>query len=95
MFTAQEIIELVKAGVSPAEIVEMQRASSAAGAESTVAAPPREKPAVPAWIVQHAQNKAARRALAATLRESDPTIDFSTPKGQATWRKAKKQAGLA
>lgn len=94
MFTAQEIIELVKAGVSPAEIVEMQRASSAAGAESTVAAPPVEK-AVPEWIVRFAQNKAARRALAATLRESDPTIDFSTPKGQATWRKAKKQAGLA
>lgn len=89
MFTAQEIIELVKAGVSPAEIVEMQRASSAAGAESTVAAPPVEK-AVPEFIVRFAQNRAARRALAADLRSKG--ID---PSDQKAWRKAKKEQGIA
>lgn len=93
MFTAAEVLELIRAGASPAEVIELQRASSAAGAESTVAAPPKAKANTPDWIVQHGVNKAARRALAAELRAKG--VSLSGPKGQAAWKKAKKAAGIA
>ncbi len=47
------------------------------------------KAETPAWIIEHAQRKQARRALAASLRAQgiEPT--------GAAWTKAKKAAGLA
>lgn len=46
------------------------------------------KPAAPEWIVTHAQNKDARRQLAAAMRANgvEPT--------GAAWTKAKKAAGI-
>lgn len=63
-------------------------ASQQTGAAGPVKARKPKKPATPDWIVQHGINKAARRALAASLRAKG--ID---PKG-AAWTKAKKAAGI-
>jgi hypothetical protein len=90
-----DIKELVALGFSPAEIVASlgASASSAAGAESTVVAPPKAPKTTPAWIVQHGINKAARRKLAAELRAKG--VSLKGAKGAAAWAKAKKEAGIA
>ena len=89
MFSAAEILELIRSGVTPSEIVELQRASSEAGAASTVAAPPKAKAATPDWIIQHGIRKAARRKLAADL-----TAKLGRRYTAAEWKKATKAAGL-
>lgn len=84
--------EAIDAGFTLAEarVLAADLAPAAVSAESpvAVASPPKAK-AVPAWIVEHAQRKAARRTLAAELRAKGVA-----PKG-AAWTKAKKAAGIA
>ena len=58
-------------------------------AQTVVAASRKAKKAPPAWVVERAKRKAARRALAATIRASG-----KEPTG-ALWAKAKKAAGIA
>jgi activator of 2-hydroxyglutaryl-CoA dehydratase len=88
-----DIKELVALGFTPEQIVAASSASSAAGAESTVVAPPKAPKATPAWIIQHGINKAARRKLAAELRAKG--VSLKGAKGAAAWAKAKKEAGIA
>lgn len=90
-----DIKELVALGFTPEQIVASMgaSASSATGAESTVAAPPKAPKATPDWIVQHGINKAARRKLAAELRAKG--VSLQGAKGAAAWAKAKKEAGIA
>lgn len=65
------------------------RRVSASGIVGSIKPVKKAKASTPAWIVEKAQNKAARRDLAKKLR--DQGIE---PQG-AAWKKAKKQAGLA
>ena len=96
--TTAEILELVKAGFTPQQIVELQSASPAAHGPVAAApdAPRSAGKSTPDWIVQHGINKAARRALAAQMRADGRITKAMTPaQRQAAWAKAKKAAKIA
>lgn len=93
MFTPAEILEMVKSGVSVDDIERLAAVSSRveAPASSTDGAP-KAKASTPDWLVARGERKAARRALAATLRASG--VDLSTDAGRKAWAEAKAKAGL-
>ena len=82
------ISELVKRGFTPEQALALESGSMPKASGPAVAAA-QPKAEVPAFIVQFAQNRQARRALAADLRARG-----IEPKG-AAWAKAKKAAGIA
>ena len=82
------ISALIAKGFTPAQALAIADGESPKAASPAVA-PAKTAPETPAWIVQFAQNKAARRALAADLRAKGVE-----PKG-AAWAKAKKAAKIA
>jgi len=80
--------ELIARGFTPAQALAIEAGETPKASGPAVAAA-QPKAETPAWIVEHAQRKQARRELAASMRAQgiEPT--------GAAWTKAKKAAKIA